>query len=330
MIRNFGWRAVLMENRNDELLYAKTILNKEIDGIRMLCDGLDENFISAVDLLYSKSGHVIVSGMGKPGHVGRKISATLSSTGTPSFFLHPAEASHGDLGVISGDDVLLVLSLSGNTQELFPMLSYANRFGIDIIAITANAESTLAMSARVKIILPKLAEACPHNLAPTTSTTIMIAIGDAMALCLLKRKEFKREHFKNLHPGGMLGKQLLIVEDLMHTNVPIVRENDLMKHVLIEMSEKSFGCTCVVDDDDRIIGVITDGDLRRKIKNNFLEMTASDVMTRNPKVVSKDTFAQEATKMMNANKIISLFVINDDRIPCGILHIHDCLRVGLA
>jgi arabinose-5-phosphate isomerase len=210
------------------------------------------------------------------------------------------------------------------------MLSYANRFGIDVVAITANRESTLAKAASVNIILPQLTEACPHNLAPTTSTTVMIAIGDAMALCLLKRKEFKREHFKNLHPGGMLGKQLLVVGDLMHTNTPIVREQDLMKHVLVEMSEKSFGCTSVVNDNGQIVGVITDGDLRRKINNHFLEMAAGDVMTRNPKVVSKNTFAQEATKMMNAYKITSLFVIDDDRIPRGIIHIHDCLRAGLA
>jgi arabinose-5-phosphate isomerase len=268
--------------------------------------------------------------MGKPGHIGRKISATLSSTGTPSFFLHPAEASHGDLGVISRDDALLVLSLSGNTQELIPMLAYSNRFGIDIVAITANSGSVLAKSAKVSIVLPKMQEACPHNLAPTTSTTAMIALGDAIALCLLKRKEFKREHFKNLHPGGALGKQLLTVGDLMHINTPVVRENDLMRYVLIEMTSKSFGCACVVDHENKIVGIITDGDLRRKINDNFLKMKASEVMNRNPKLVSDKMFAQEAVKMMNECKITSLFIASEDNILKGIIHIHDCLRVGLV
>ncbi|MDR2681619.1 MAG: KpsF/GutQ family sugar-phosphate isomerase [Holosporaceae bacterium] len=313
----------------DELEYARSVISKEIAGLTEMRDGIDESFRAAVDLIYGKEGHVIVSGMGKPGHVGRKISATLSSTGTPSFFLHPAEASHGDLGVISQDDVLLVLSFSGNTQELFPMLGYVNRFGIDVIGITSNPDSELAKSSKVCIIIPSVHEACPHNLAPTTSTTIMIAIGDALALCLLKRKDFDREDFKKLHPGGALGKRLLLVKDLMHLNIPLVQENDLMKSVLVEMSAKSFGCAFVIDNVGKIAGIITDGDLRRKINRDFLETKARDVMTRNPKIVSPDTFAQEATKMMNDNKIICLIVSEND-YPCGIIHIHDCLRAGLA
>lgn len=319
----------MLNKQENELDYAKYILQQEIDGVQQLKNTIDENFIAVVDLLNSKKGHVIVSGIGKPGHICKKISATMSSTGTPSFFLHPAEASHGDLGVISNNDVLLVLSFSGNTQELIPMLSYANRFGIDIAAITANKDSELAKFAKVTIIVPKLQEACPYNLAPTTSTTIMLALGDAIALCLLKRREFKRENFKNLHPGGTLGKRLLVVKDLMHENIPIVKENDFMSLVLTEMTSKSFGCACVVNSGNKIVGIITDGDLRRKITNNFLEMKACDVMSKNPKVVSEDMFAYEATKMMNDYKITSLFIAKN-AIPYGIIHIHDCLRMGLA
>ncbi|MCR5225451.1 MAG: KpsF/GutQ family sugar-phosphate isomerase [Alphaproteobacteria bacterium] len=314
---------------NNELEYAKSVLKEEEQGLALIRESLDDNFIKAVDLLCRKAGHVIVSGMGKPGHIGRKISATMASTGTPSFFLHPGEASHGDLGEISKEDVLLVLSLSGNTQELVPMLSYSNRFGIDIVAITANPDSILAQSAKCVILMPKVKEACPYNLAPTTTTTMMIAIGDALALCLLKRKEFNREDFKQLHPGGALGKRLLMVKDLMHTDVPVVHENDLMKSVLVEMTQKSFGCAGVVNDNGIMVGIITDGDLRRGISTDFLNMTASEVMSGNPKTVSENMFAQEATKLMNDYKITSLF-ITDNGKPKGIIHIHDCLRVGLA
>lgn len=314
---------------NSEIEYAKSVLQQEISGINSLIDSLGDSFIAAIDLLCRKEGHVILSGIGKPGHICAKISATLASTGTPSFFLHPAEASHGDLGMISEGDTLFVFSWSGNTVELVPMLSYANRFGIDVIGVTSNPESTLAKASNIKIILPKVFEAGPHKLAPTTSTTMMIALGDAIALCLLKRKEFKKEQFKNLHPGGALGKQLLTVKDLMHTNTPIVHENDLMKDVLVEMTEKSFGCVCVVNEDNKIVGVITDGDLRRKITVNFLEMKACEVMTENPKVVSSGAFAQEVTKFMNEHKITNLFV-SEDGTPSGIIHIHDCLRAGLV
>jgi arabinose-5-phosphate isomerase len=313
----------------NESEYAKSIIKEEIAGLKAMHDALNDSLINAIELLYGKKGHIIVSGMGKPGHIGRKISATLASTGTPSFFLHPGEAGHGDLGKISDSDVLLVLSLSGNTQELVPMLSYANRFGIDIVAITANPESILANAATVCIVMPKIKEACPHNLAPTTTTTMMLALGDAIALCLLKRKEFNREDFKNLHPGGALGKRLLTVEDLMHSDVPTAHENDLMKNVLVEMTKKSFGCICITDTAGKIRGIITDGDLRRSICTNFLEMKAGEVMSKDPRIVSGKMFATEATKIMNDCKITSLFVVEDD-IPSGILHIHDCLRAGLA
>ena len=315
---------------SSDLEYAKSILKQEIAGLEAMYWALDTSFVSAVELIYKKrGGHVIVSGMGKPGHIGRKIAATLSSVGTPSFFLHPAEASHGDLGEISDKDVLLVLSLSGNTQELIPMLSYANRFGIDVVAITANSESVLAKSANIVILMPSVDEACPYNLAPTTTTTMMLAVGDALALSLLNKKSFSRDDFKNLHPGGTLGKRLLKVMDLMHTDTPIVRENAPMKEVLIEMTKKSFGCACVVDNDGKVVGIITDGDLRRKIGAEFLDKMACEIMTPDPKVVSKDMFAQEAMKIMNKYSITSLLVCENKK-PCGIIHIHDCLRAGLA
>ncbi|GHU11241.1 KpsF/GutQ [Alphaproteobacteria bacterium] len=315
--------------QNNELEYARSVIQKEISGLTEMCNNLNESFTAAIDLIYSKSGHVIVSGMGKPGHIGRKVSATLSSTGTPSFFLHPAEASHGDLGVISRHDVLLVLSFSGSTKELIPMLGYANRFGIDIIGVTSNEDSVLAKASKINIIVPSIHEACPHNLAPTTSTTVMIAIGDAIALCLLNRRNFKSDDFKKLHPGGDIGKRLLTVKDLMHSDLPLVRGNDFMKSVLKEMTAKSFGCAFVIDDDGKISGIITDGDLRRKVNNNFLEAKACDVMTHNPRLVSPNTFALEATRIMNEHKITSL-IVSEDGYPCGIIHIHDCLRVGLA
>lgn len=315
--------------RQAEIGCARSVLRQEIVGLTALMDSLGDNFIDAVDLLSKKKGHVILSGIGKPGHVCAKIAATMASTGTPAFFLHPAEASHGDLGMISDDDTLFVFSWSGNTQELVPMLEYANRFGIDVIGVTSNPDSLLASSSKITLILPKIDEATPSKLAPTTSTTMMLALGDAVSVCLLKRKEFNREAFKKLHPGGSLGRKLLKVQDLMHTNTPVVQEDDLMKSVLVEMTAKSFGCACVVDKMNKIVGVITDGDLRRNIFVNFLEMKASDVMSRNPKIVSANTFAQEATKIMNENKITNLFV-SEDGTPCGIIHIHDCLRAGLV
>ena len=315
---------------NTDLEYAKSVLRQEIEGLEGMYCALDNNFVTAVDLIYKKSrGHVIVSGMGKPGHIGKKISATLASVGTPSFFLHPAEASHGDLGEISKDDVLLVLSLSGNTSELIPLLSYANRFDIDVIGITANEDSILAKSSRVTILMPKVKEACPYNLAPTTTSTMMLAIGDALALTLLNKKQFSRDDFKNFHPGGALGKRLLQVSDLMHNDIPKVVATTSVKDVLIEMTKKSFGCTCVVDENDQIIGIITDGDLRRKIDENFLNKTAEDIMSIDPKTIAEDMFAQEAVQMMNKNQITSLFICKDG-VPYGILHIHDCLRAGLA
>ena len=278
----------------DELEYAKSVIATEIDGLNQLRDSIGSSLQKALEILYKIKGHVIISGMGKPGHIGRKIAATLSSTGTPSFFLHPAEASHGDMGVISSDDALVVLSLSGNTQELVSLLEYTKRFGIPIIGITANDDSLLAKASTVTILIPKAGEACPYNLAPTTSTTIMLVLGDVLALALLKHKEFQREDFKKLHPGGALGKQLLMVSDLMHTSLPLVSIGATMETVLPEMTQKSFGCAGVVDEKNCLVGVITDGDLRRGIAKygvSFLSQPAQDVMSDKPLVVQPSLFA---------------------------------------
>lgn len=314
----------------DILATAKSVIKAEREGLALTESFLDESFERAVNLMQNATGHVVVTGMGKPGHIAKKISATLASTGTKSFFLHPAEASHGDLGMLATDDLLLAFSFSGETSELIPMLSYAKRFSIPVIGVTANKDSLLAKASTVMILIPKVNEATPNNLAPTTSSTIMLAVGDAISVCLLKLKNFGKEEFRRLHPGGSLGKKLLKVSDLMHKNMPLVSENDSMKDVIIEMTAMAFGCAGVIDQNGNLTGIITDGDLRRNI-NNILDRNASDVMTRNPKIINIDTFAVEAMKFLNDSKITSLFVVNEGfRKPCGILHIHDCFAAGLC
>ena len=313
----------------DIVTCAKKVFDSEIDGLSIMQNMINEDFAKAVNLIHGISGHVIVSGMGKPGHIGKKISATLASTGTKSFFLHPAEASHGDLGVISQDDILLVISYSGETQELFPMLTYAKRFGIPVIGITSNKNTSLGKSSTVLIEMPRVQEACPNNLAPTTSSTIMLALGDAIAVSLLELRNFSKDDFKQLHPGGALGKKLLKVNDLMHKNMPICQKNDSMSDVILTMTKMAFGCAGVVDECQNLIGIITDGDLRRHLSNDLLTKTAFDVMTNSPLTIGQDIFATEATKIMNEKKITSLFVV-DKNLPIGIIHIHDCLRAGLA
>lgn len=312
----------------DILSCARSVLKTEISGLFATLNSFDESFVEAVNVMHKTTGHIVLTGMGKPGHIAKKISATMSSTGTKSFFIHPAEAAHGDLGVISSDDLLLVLSLSGETQELFPLLSYAKRFGIKIIGITGNADSSLGKIASTVIRIPRTREACPNNLAPTTSSTVMLAIGDALAVCLLQLNQFTKEDFKKLHPGGSLGKKLLKVKDLMHHDMPLVRQDGLMSDVIITMTKMSFGCAGVVDREGNLIGIITDGDLRRHISNQLLNAKACEVMTKSPVVVTQDTFASESMSIMNTRKITSLFVL-DNLKPIGIIHIHDCLRAGL-
>lgn len=314
-----------------DLAFAKRVLELEAKGIEMLAGGLDVRFGLALDLLQNMKGRAAVAGMGKSGHVARKIAATMASTGTPAFFIHPAEASHGDLGMIQDGDVLIALSNSGETPELADLVAYAKRFKIPLIAITRNAASALAQAADVTIALPAADEACPMGLAPTTSTTIMMALGDAIAVALLERKGFSPDEFRVLHPGGKLGQRLLKVQDIMHggPELPLADSAMLMADALLIMTNKKFGCVGVVNQQGRLEGVITDGDLRRHMSHDLLQRQACDIMTRNAKTIRPQTLASEAVQIMNQGKITNLFAVDDGR-PVGILHIHDCLRAGVA
>lgn len=313
------------------LASARRVLQLEIDGLAALAGALDERFEAAVDLLARTSGRVIVTGMGKNSHVGAKIAATMASTGTAAFFVHPAEASHGDLGMIARGDCLLALSNSGETPELADILAYTRRFSIPLIAITGRAQSTLARTADVALILPEAIEACPMRLAPTTSTTMTLALGDALAVGLLERKGFSPSDFGLLHPGGRLGRMLMKVADIMHAReeVPLIGENAGMAEVLVLMTAKSFGVAGITDARGRLIGIITDGDLRRHMGPHLLGLSAREVMTAHPRTIRPDALAAEALGLMNQRKITSLFVVEEER-PIGIVHIHDCLRAGIA
>jgi arabinose-5-phosphate isomerase len=317
-----------------DLAAARRVLRTAADALTSLGEALDGEFTRAIDTIVAAQGRVMVSGMGKSGHIARKIAATLSSTGTPAYFVHPAEASHGDLGAITRQDVLLMLSWGGETAELTDLITYAKRFGIPLIGIASNADSTLMQAADVKLALPRAQEACPMGLAPTTSTTMMLGLGDALAVALMERKGFSADQYRDLHPGGSLGRALIRVSDLMHAGdeVPLAREDATMREVLLIMSEKRFGCVGIVKDDGALAGIITDGDLSRHIDgDNFLGRSARQVMTKNPKIAHLDQLAAEALAFMNEKKITRLFVLPESgRQPVGILHIHDCLRAGLG
>lgn len=311
---------------------ARRVLATESAALASLSDSLDAAFVSAVGLLEGAAGRIVVTGMGKSGHVGRKIAATLASTGRPSFYVHPAEASHGDLGMIARDDAIVALSNSGETPELGDIVAFSRRFAIPLIGITARPASTLAQAADVALVLPDNPEACPMGLAPTTSTTMMLALGDALAVALLERKGFSPADFKLFHPGGQLGRRLLRVADLMHgrEGLPLVPPSMPMAEVLLVMTEKSLGCAGVVDGDGRLAGIVTDGDLRRHMRPDLLGLSAATVMTRGPKTTTASMLAAEALRLMNERAITSLFVIGEDGRPVGVLHVHDCLRAGLA
>ncbi len=292
---------------------------------------LAASFALAVAAIRGCRGRVIVTGMGKSGHIGLKVAATLSSTGTPAYFVHPSEASHGDLGMITGQDVILAFSWSGETVELGNIVSYSRRFAVPLIAVTSNAESTLAGAAEVVLALPQTKEACPNGLAPTTSTVMQLALGDCLAIALLESKGFTARDFKLLHPGGQLGARLKFVGDLMHKadRLPLARADAMMAEAIVVMTEKAFGCLGVVDGNGRLAGIVTDGDLRRHMGDALLAQRAGDIMTADPKTVSPDLLASAALELINASKITALFVVEDGR-PVGILHIHDLLRAGVA
>jgi arabinose-5-phosphate isomerase len=322
-----------LRDERDDLAAAARVLRFEAEGILALARGLDGKLVRALDILGGTRGRVVVSGMGKSGHVAHKIAATLASTGTPALFVHPAEASHGDLGMITRDDAVLALSNSGATPELADIIAHTKRFRIPLVAITAGASSALADAADLALILPQADEACPMGLAPTTSTTMMLALGDALAIALLERRGFSTADFKLLHPGGQLGRRLLKVSEIMHSGerLPLVQPATPMSDTILVMSTKSFGCAGVVDSAGELIGIVTDGDLRRHMAPDLLGQTAEAVMTRGPKTIRPQALAAEALALMNMSErpFTALFVVEEGR-PVGIVHMHDCLRAGVA
>ena len=315
---------------------ARQALLTEQQGLERLRDALDGELgaalVRAAALVAGASGRVVVSGMGKSGHIGRKIAATLASTGTPAMFVHPAEASHGDLGMITTHDVMLMLSNSGESAELRDMLAYSRRFSVPLMAMTARAQSTLAREADVVLLLPAAEEACPIGLAPTTSTLMQLALGDVLAIVLLKQRGFTAEDFSAFHPGGKLGAQLKLVSDIMLRGeaLPLVHEATVMSEALVVMTAKSLGCLGVVDDAERLVGIITDGDLRRHMTTGLLAQTASAVMTSKPRTIAGSDLAIEALNQLNRAKITAAFVLGDDGRPEGLVHIHDLLRQGVS
>ena len=325
-----GDSAVPEPEDGSDLGSARRVLALEGRGLAALAASLGSEFVEAIDVLGRIRGRVVVTGIGKSGHVGRKMAATLASTGTPAMFVHPAEASHGDLGMITPGDAIVALSNSGETTELAHVVVYAKRFEIPLIAVTKGADSALAKAATVTLIVPDSDEACPMGLAPTTSTTVMMALGDAIAVTLFERKGFTADDFQTFHPGGELGRRLVPVAELMHvgSEVPLIDDDASMANALVTMTTKRFGCVGIVGADGRLRGIVTDGDLRRHMGPELVSARAADVMTPDPKTIRPGALASEALGVMNARAITNLFVVDDDHVPVGIVHIHDCLRAG--
>lgn len=310
---------------------ARQVIETEIAGLQILRESIGADVVQAIEILSSVTGRVVVSGMGKSGHIARKIASTLSSTGTPALFVHPAEASHGDLGMITQADAVFALSNSGETTELADLVEYCKRFEIPLISMTGRSDSTLAQAADASLVIPDAAEACPMGLAPTTSTTVMLALGDAIAVALLAKKGFSSDDFHALHPGGKLGRRLLKVRDIMHggAELPVIGLETAMSEALIEMTTKGFGCVGVTDAKGYLAGILTDGDLRRHMCSDLTTKPVTEIMTTGAKTLQPETLASEALHFMNENKITNVFVVADKR-PVGVLHIHDCLRAGVA
>jgi arabinose-5-phosphate isomerase len=317
------------------LASAERTLDMEGEGIAALAaalrNGMADPFVEAVAVLKAARGRVIVTGIGKSGHIGQKVAATFASTGTPAFFVHPSEASHGDLGMITPEDVILAISWSGETVEMKNIITYSRRFKVPLISITSRRISALGKASDVVLELPRAKEACPHGLAPTTSTTMQLALGDCLAIALLEAKGFTAHDFKTFHPGGSLGAQLKFVADVMHRGerMPLARETEAMSSALVTMTQKAFGCLGVVDGKGRLIGIITDGDLRRHMGEDLLKATTGVIMTRRPKTVAPDLLASAAIELLNASRITAVFVVEKGQ-PVGIIHVHDLLRAGVA
>ena len=317
-----------MKNNKKIINSAKRTLASELSSIKNLKSSFNSSFCKAINLIYNTKGKIVLTGVGKSAHIGNKISATLTSTGTPSYFVHATEASHGDLGSIKKDDCVIAISNSGETLELNNIIQFTKRFNIKLISITSNPRSTLHKNSTVGILYKKPKEACPLNLAPTSSTSMCMIIGDCIAIALLELRGFKSTEFKSLHPGGNLGKDLKNLSDVMHINkeLPLAYMNEKMSKSLITMTQKSFGCIGVINDKKKIVGIITDGDLRRKLNSKFFEKKASEIMTKNPTLANKEMLVGEAINLMNNKKITSLFICDKEK-PLGIVHIHDLLRL---
>lgn len=327
-------KPLMQDASHDAVQSALRTLDAGSNGIAALAAALrgplGANFVAAVELIRQAKGRVIVTGLGKSGHIGRKVAATLASTGTPAFFVHAAEASHGDLGMITADDVIVALSWSGEQPEMKNLVNYSARFAIPMIAVTSNSESSLGSAARIVLELPKVREACPHNLAPTTSTLMQAAIGDALAIALLEGRGFTAVEFAKFHPGGKLGAMLKHTSDFMHTGdaVPLKPLGTKMSEALAEISAKGFGCVAITDARGHVAGIITDGDVRRHMRPDLLDAPVDDVMTRNPKTIGSNSLASEALKLMSSK--ISALIVTDADKPVGIVHLHDLLRGGVA
>ena len=317
-----------MKNNKNIINSANRTLANELSSIKNLKSSFNLNFCRAVNLIYNTKGKVVITGVGKSAHVGNKISATLTSTGTPSYFIHATEASHGDLGSIKKDDCVIAISNSGETSELKNIIEFTKRFNVKLISITSNSKSILHQNATVGILFKKPIEACPLNLAPTSSTSMSMIIGDCIAITLLELRGFKSKQFKSLHPGGNLGKDLKNLSDVMHVGkeLPLAKLDEKMSTALLTMTKKSFGCIGVINNKKQLVGLITDGDLRRKLNSEFFEKKASEIMTKQPTLANKDMLVGEAINLMNRKKITSLFICEKKK-PIGIVHIHDLLRL---
>lgn len=316
---------------NSDLISAKQTIDKEIEALRVMESELDSSLTEALNLMQAAKGRIILTGMGKSGHIAKKIAASLASTGTPSFFVHPAEASHGDLGMITTNDVIIAISNSGESKELVDILNYSKRFGIKLIAITKNPQSSLGKAGDVVLKLPNNGEACPLGLAPTSSTTATLVLGDILTVAMIERNGFSKEQFNQRHPGGKLGSVLQKVSDLMHKGdeMPLLSASTGMKETLLEMTSKRLGCVGFTDNNGNLVGILTDGDLRRCLSVDLLSKTAENVMTKNPKVISPEAMASEAVRIMHDKKITNLFAVENGK-PVGVIHIHDCLNSGVV
>jgi arabinose-5-phosphate isomerase len=324
-----------LPDRSAAIASALRTVATEQAGVAALAEalnnGLSEAFARAIELVSAIRGRVIVTGVGKSGHIGAKIAATLASTGTPAFFVHPAEANHGDLGMIAKDDAVIAMSWSGESAELKGIVAYSRRFSIPLIAITSGEGSALAREADVVLLLPRMPEACPHGLAPTTSTLLQLVVGDALAVALLEARGFTPDHFRTFHPGGQLGASLMHVREIMHRgdSVPVAALGSALRDAIVTLSRKRFGCVCVVDKDSMLAGIITDGDLARNLDRNLGGLIVDDIMTRTPKTIDPDMLTGEAIAILDENRISALVVVEDGK-PVGIVHFHDLLRIGVA